>query len=63
MNKWLYAVIDAIMHWNFEWLDIKKLAWEKEVMRCRLWNLRIVFKKEWNSYAIIDIWTRWDIYN
>ena len=55
-------VIDKIIVWELDWLDIKPLKWLPNKRRCRVWKLRIVFKKKDNSYEIVDIWPKWDVY-
>jgi hypothetical protein len=58
----IYEVIEQILSWNFDWLDIKPLKWRYWFYRCRIWNIRIVFINMKWSISVYKIWTRWDIY-
>jgi mRNA-degrading endonuclease RelE of RelBE toxin-antitoxin system len=55
-------VIEKIILWDFDELDIKKLSWFKEIYRCRIWWKRILFEITNNWIEILKIWPRWDIY-
>ena len=45
-------------------LDIKKLKWESNLYRLRVWKYRIIFEKHEDKLVIlvINIWARGDIY-
>lgn len=42
----LKEIIDKILVWNFEWLDIRKINWKMDYYRCRSWKIRIIFYKK-----------------
>lgn len=42
----LDTVVDKIIAWDLDWLDIKPLKWSFNNRRCRIWKLKIVFKKK-----------------
>ena len=59
------ALIDALekIHMlKLENLDIKKMKWEKNKYRMRIWQYRIIFQKNWKHWEIIKINTRGTIY-
>jgi hypothetical protein len=58
----LDKVIDTILSWDFDWLDIKTMKWSNSRRRCRVWKLRIIFNKSNGVYMIESIWPRWDTY-
>jgi mRNA-degrading endonuclease RelE of RelBE toxin-antitoxin system len=58
----LKEIIDKILSWNLEWLDITKIKWKDNFYRCRKWKIRIIFYEENNSYFIDDVDFRWRIY-
>ena len=58
----LKEIIDKILVWNFEWLDIRKINWKKNYYRCRTWKIRIIFYEDNNILYIDDIDFRWKIY-
>jgi len=58
----LKELIDKILSWNIEWLDIKKISWKSNYYRCRIWQIRIIFYEEKWKYFIFDIDFRWRIY-
>ena len=58
----IYNIIEQLLSWNFEWLDIKPLKWSNWYYRCRVWGIRIIFININWKITIYKIWTRWDIY-
>lgn len=56
------ALIEKLLLWKFDWLDVKKIQWKDNFFRCRLWIYRGVFRIQWSDVIIIKIWNRWDIY-
>jgi len=45
------------------WLTLKSLEnFGCTTHRLRIWNLRIILKKDINNYYILDVWNRWEIY-
>lgn len=58
----IYEIIEKILSWNFNGLDIMPLKWKHWLYRCRVWWIRIVFVNiNWNI-SIYKIGTRWDVY-
>ncbi len=57
----LLQVITLFLEGKFEQLDIKPLKWT-DLMRCRLGQLRIIFRKRGKEILIIKIGNRGDIY-
>ncbi len=62
MQNQIATVLWLLIAWNYENLDIKKLQWEKNLYRCRVWKLRIIYSSLWDSIIIKYIWPRWDVY-
>jgi hypothetical protein len=62
LRKRVEFVIWKIIIWDFELLDIKKLEWNKDLFRCRVWNIRIVYYKSNDVYIIKNLDFRWRIY-
>lgn len=62
LRKRVEFVIWKIIIWDFELLDIKKLEWNKDLFRCRVWNIRIVYYKNNDVYIIKNLDFRWRIY-
>ncbi len=58
----LKKLIDKILGWNLDWLDITKIVWKDNYYRCRTWKIRIIFYKEWNKYYIDDVDFRGRVY-
>ncbi len=58
----ILRIIDKILIWDFEDLDVIKLSWKKWYFRCRIWKIRIIFFEENNKFYIDSVWYRWDIY-
>ena len=58
----LLFLLERIKNLDLDWLDIKKLEWEKNMYRVRKWKIRIIFKKLWNTGLIIDMNYRSQIY-
>lgn len=55
-------IIEKILIWQLEWLDVKKLQNEENLYRVRKWKIRIVFSMVNKEIQIIDINYRWQIY-
>ncbi len=52
-----------ILSWNFQWLDIKKLVWEKDLRRCKVGDIRIVYRTDKNwATTILAIKPRGGVY-
>ena len=62
IRKKLEIIIEKILLNDFEWLHIRPLIWKNNYYRVRLWQIRIIFKKDENENIIEEIWYRWDIY-
>ncbi len=63
-KKELNIVIDSILSWDIQHLDIERLAGKKWYFRCRVWKIRIIFFQDIeNQYYISSIGYRWDVYN
>lgn len=61
-RNFILEIMNNIISLDLEWLDIKKLQWEKDLYRIRKWKIRIIFKiVSWNG-KIIDINYRDKIY-
>ena len=58
----LKEIIDKILIWNLNWLDVVKIIWKNNYYRCRNWKIRIIFYKEGWEYFIDDIDFRWRVY-
>ncbi len=58
----ILGIMQKISNWEFVNLDTKKLKWEENIYRVRKGNIRIIFKKEWDKWKIINIDFRWNIY-
>ena len=58
----LKNIIDKILSWDLNWLDIKSIRLSNGYYRCRYWKVRIIFHKDGNRYFIKDIDFRWNIY-
>lgn len=45
-------------------LDIKKLSWEENCFRLRIWKYRFKYKIIEQEIVVYfyDVWSRWDIY-
>lgn len=55
-------ILQKILLWNIDWLDIKKLQWYKNIYRVRKWKIRIIFSKVNDKSKIVDINYRDQIY-
>jgi mRNA-degrading endonuclease RelE of RelBE toxin-antitoxin system len=55
-------IIRKIILKDFDWLDVKKMSWNIEKYRCRVWNKRVIFEIKNEKIEILKIWPRWDIY-
>ena len=53
----LLQILEQIFSLNRHKLDIKKIQWQKNIYRCRIWDLRIVFEQINNKITIKNIWT------
>jgi mRNA-degrading endonuclease RelE of RelBE toxin-antitoxin system len=58
----ILILIEKILSWDIDWLDIKKLKWEDYLYRARKGSIRIIFYKKENELKLIDINYRWQIY-
>jgi len=58
----LKNIIDKILSWDLDNLDINKISWKNNFYRCRNWKIRIIFYEENNQYFIYDIDFRWRVY-
>ncbi len=59
----IHKVVEKLLNWNLEWLDIKPIIWYKNYYRCRIWKVRIVYISNGKETFIKNIWYRGDIYN
>jgi len=59
---YILEIMNKILSMDLDWLDIKKLQWEKDLFRVRKWKIRIIFKVIWSNWKIIDINYRDKIY-
>ena len=55
-------IVDNILIWNLDGLDITKMKGINNFYRCRKWKIRIIFYKDNNNYYINDIDFRWRVY-
>ena len=51
----LDVLIVKIISWDIENLDISKISWHDDLYRIRSWNIRIIFREEWEHNNIINI--------
>ena len=58
----LKEIIDQILSWSLDWLDITKISWKSNFYRCRNWKIRVIFYEENKRYFIYDVDFRWRIY-
>lgn len=58
----LKKLIDKILAWKIDGLDIKKISWKENYYRCRNWKVRIIFYKENDKHYIYDVDFRWRVY-
>ncbi len=58
----ILKIIQRIIIWDIEWLDIIKMKWKNNYFRCRIWKIRIIFfQKDW-LFFVDKIGYRWDVY-
>jgi mRNA-degrading endonuclease RelE of RelBE toxin-antitoxin system len=57
----LELIVDKILKFDFNSLDIKKLS-NTNLYRCRSGKYRIIFLILWWNISIIKIGKRWDVY-
>ena len=62
-REMILFLMQKILSWELDWLDIKKISWESDLYRIRKWKIRIIFRKWDTSGTIIDINYRDKIYN
>jgi len=55
-------LINKILLWYFDWLDITKTQWNDDLYRCRSWKYRVIFYIKQLSVIIVKVGNRWDIY-
>jgi len=58
----LKEVIKKLISQDFLDLDIVKIKWEKNIYRCRSWDIRIIYENINSKIFIKKIWPRWDVY-
>jgi len=58
----ILSILKDIFENNLDDLDIKKMSGKKNEYRCRVGDLRIIFKKEGNENMILKINKRGDVY-
>lgn len=58
----LLKAISNIKSNNLSWYDVKPLKGVKWAFRIRKWDVRIIFKKEWEKVKILKVDNRWDVY-
>jgi len=58
----IFDIVEKILIWNLDELDIKPISWKRWYFRCRIWDLRVIYFIENNKKFIKKIWNRWDIY-
>ena len=58
----LLKFLEDLDFWDISNYDIKAMKGQKNTFRCRIWDVRIVFIKNWNKFEVIKIDNRWDIY-
>lgn len=58
----IFDIVWDIINWNTRHLDIKPMNWQKNIYRCRVWDIRIVYENNNWNVLIRTIWYRWDIY-
>ncbi len=58
----ILKIIQQILTWDWDGLDIIKMKWKDLYYRCRIWKIRIVFfEKDW-KYFVDKVGYRWDVY-
>ena len=58
----LLKFLEDLDFWDISNYDIKTIKWQKNTFRCRIWDVRIVFIKNWDNFEVVKIDNRWDIY-
>ena len=59
----IISIIEKILLRDFDWLDLKKIKWEKNLYRIRKWKIRIVFFDDTKLIQIINVNYRKDAYS
>ena len=57
----LRTIIDIKTN-NLSNYDLKPYKWIKWAYRIRKWDVRILFRKEWEKVVIMKVDNRWDVY-
>lgn len=47
---------------NLSWYDVKTFKGVKWAYRIRKWDVRIIFKRDWEKVKILKVDNRWDVY-
>lgn len=58
----LLKFLEDLDFWDISNYDIKQMKGQKNTFRCRIWDVRIVFIKNWDNFEVVKIDNRWDIY-
>jgi len=58
----IWNIIEKIISFNWDTLDIKKMNWFQNIYRCRYWKYRILFSVKWKEIFIEWFWPRWWMY-
>lgn len=58
----LLKFLEDLDFWDISNYDIKQMKGQKSTFRCRIWDVRIVFIKNWDNFEVVKIDNRWDIY-
>ena len=62
LRERLLFVVSQIATGDLKGLDVKALLGFENVYRCRVGKLRILFRKGFSEYEILDIGFRGDVY-
>ncbi len=55
-------IIEKIYKKDLDGLNIKALLWNKNLFRCRVGKIRIIFSIEWWKMKLKKLGFRWDVY-
>lgn len=58
----ILAIVNQLLTWDFDWLDVIKMQWTNNYYRCRIGKIRIIFFSENGKYYVDKIWYRGDVY-